>query len=52
MIFVCLYAYGRFLSNRIVMAKPNSIAMMMPATAGTKYMSTIDDGVSVGEAVA
>ena len=40
-----------FFSTRIVMAKPIAIATIMPATAGTKYMSAIDAGASVGAGV-
>ena len=48
-----LVSYGRFLSNSKANNAPTkAIATIMPATAGTKYMSTIDDGGSVGEAVA
>lgn len=43
-----LYFYGRFLRMRIVAAKPIMIAIIMPATAGTKYASVTDCGVGVG----
>jgi hypothetical protein len=44
--------YGRFLSTKMVMAKPMMIATIMAATAGTKYMSTTDCGAAgAGEAV-
>ena len=38
----CLRFYGRFLSISIVTAKPMAIAIIMPAIAGTKYMSAAD----------
>ena len=39
----CLFwVYGRFLIISIVKAKPIAIATIIPATAGTKYMSAAD----------
>jgi hypothetical protein len=41
--------YGRFLSiNKASTTKPMIIATIMPAIAGTKYMSATDVGVGVG----
>lgn len=49
--FYCLY--GRFLSSKIASKAPTmAIATIMPATAGTKYMSATDCRVGVGVAVA
>ena len=51
--FFCCGFYGRFLSNKIASKAPTmAIAMIMPATDGTKYVSAIDAGVGVGAAVA
>ena len=41
-LFLCLCVYGRFLSTRIVMAKPMAIVATMIATVGTKNMSEND----------
>jgi hypothetical protein len=40
--------YGRFLSTKIVTAKPIAMTTMMPTTAGIKYMSTTDCGAAGG----
>jgi hypothetical protein len=40
--------YGRFLSTKMVTAKPMMIATIIAATAGTKYMSTTDCGAAGG----
>ena len=51
-VFSILGSYGRFLSTRIVIAKHMAIATMIPATAGTKYMSATDSaGACVGAGV-
>ena len=49
-----MWFYGRFLSiNRASTAPTMMIATMMPATAGTKYMSATDSaGAAVGAGVA
>jgi hypothetical protein len=48
-----VFLYGRFLSTRIVTAKPIAIATIIPAIAGTKYMSAADCvNASVGAGVA
>jgi hypothetical protein len=40
--------YGRFLSISIISAIPTMRMMIIAATAGRKYASTIDGGVGVG----
>ena len=46
--FFCCGCYGRFLSNKIASKAPTmAIATIMPATAGTKYMSATDCGAGV-----
>jgi hypothetical protein len=48
-----LLVYGLFLINKIVITKHTTIATMIPATAGTKYISAADSaGASVGAGVA
>ena len=50
--FLCVF-YGRFLRSNSASNKPTiTIATIMPATAGTKYMSATDSaGASVGAGV-
>ena len=44
--------YGRFLSNNSANIAPTiTIAMIIPAVAGTKYMSAIDSGCADGAGV-
>ena len=49
---MCLCVYGRFLTIIIINAMPTMRMMIMAATAGKKYVSTVDDGTCVGEVVA
>ena len=44
--------YGRFLSISTIIAPTMKIAAIMPATAGTKYISAVDcTGAAVGAIV-
>ena len=46
------YVYGRFLSIKsTTTTRTMMIRTIMPAMAGTKYMSATDVGVGVGETV-
>jgi hypothetical protein len=53
MIFVVWLIYGRFLNNNSAnTANPIMIAAIIPATAGTKYVSAVDCvGAWVGSGV-
>ena len=52
--WVCAVSFGvyRFLSSRKSSSPTAMIATIMPAVAGTKYMSATDAGVGVGAGVA